>query len=59
LRKMEEFRAKEKEGFNIVGSQDHEVADALTTMKETHPADVIIVDSAGKTTDEGSKNFAW
>ncbi len=56
---MEEFRAKEKEGFNIVGSQDHEVADALTTMKETHPADVIIVDSAGKTTDEGSKNFAW
>lgn len=58
LRKMEEFRAKEKkEGFNIVGSQDHEVADALTTMKETHPADVIIVDSAGKTTDEGIKKL--
>lgn len=58
LRKMEQFRSKEeKEGFTIVGSQDHEVAEELTLMKQKRGTDVVVVDSAGKTTDEGIKKL--
>ncbi|MBT1704998.1 ParA family protein [Chryseosolibacter indicus] len=58
LRKMEQFKSKEEqEGFNIVGSQDHEVAEELTLMKQKRGTDVVVVDSAGKTTDEGIKKL--
>lgn len=58
LRKMEMFKAKQDgESFEIVGSQDHEVASELARIKETSKAKFIIVDSAGKTTDEGIKKL--
>lgn len=58
LRKMELFKAKEsKNGFEILGSQDSSVADELSKIKETREEDIIIVDSAGKTTDEGMKKL--
>jgi chromosome partitioning protein len=58
LRKMEIF--KEKDGkvfFEILGSQDSQVAEELTKIKETKKIDFIVVDSAGKTTDEGIKKL--
>lgn len=58
LRKMELFKAKEsKNGFEILGSQDSTVADELSKIKENRKEDIIIVDSAGKTTDEGMKKL--
>ncbi len=58
LRKMELFKAKEsKNGFEILGSQDNNVAEELSKIKETRKEDIIIVDSAGKTTDEGMKKL--
>ena len=58
LRQMELFKAKEsKNGFEILGSQDSSVADELSKIKETRKEDIIIVDSAGKTTDEGMKKL--
>ena len=58
LRKMEMFKAKqEADSFDILGSRDQEIADELTKIKETSKADYIIVDSAGKTTDEGIKKL--
>ena len=58
LRKMELFKAKEsKNGFEILGSQDSSVAEELAKIKETRKEDIIIVDSAGKTTDEGMKKL--
>ena len=58
LRKMELFKAKEsRNGFEILGSQDSNVADELSIIKETRKEDIIIVDSAGKTTDEGMKKL--
>jgi chromosome partitioning protein len=58
LRKMELFKVKDgKAGFNILGSQDHEVAEELKKLKNTKGTDLIIVDSAGKTTDEGIKKL--
>ncbi len=55
---MELFKAKEsKNGFEILGSQDSSVADELSKIKETRKEDIIIVDSAGKTTDEGMKKL--
>jgi chromosome partitioning protein len=58
LRKMELFKAREsKNGFEILGSQDSSVADELSKIKETRKEDIIIVDSAGKTTDEGMKKL--
>jgi chromosome partitioning protein len=58
LRKMELFKAKEsKNGFEILGSQDSSVADELSKIKETRKEDIIVVDSAGKTTDEGMKKL--
>jgi chromosome partitioning protein len=47
----------ERNGFEILGSQDHVVADELANIKETRKEDIIIVDSAGKTTDEGMKKL--
>jgi chromosome partitioning protein len=58
LRKMEQFKSKDqKKGFDILGSQDHEVADQLNSMKDKRGTDVVVVDSAGKTTDEGIKKL--
>jgi len=58
LRKMEIFKAKEgKSGFEILGSNDGEVADELVKMKNDKKIDFIVVDSAGKTTDEGIKKL--
>lgn len=58
LRKMELFKTNnERNGFEILGSQDHVVADELANIKETRKEDIIIVDSAGKTTDEGMKKL--
>jgi chromosome partitioning protein len=58
LRKMELFKANdERNGFEILGSQDNVVADELVNIKETRKEDIIIVDSAGKTTDEGMKKL--
>jgi chromosome partitioning protein len=58
LRKMEQFKSKlQRNGFDIVGSLDHDVAEELTSMKEKRGTDVFVVDSAGKTTDEGIKRL--
>jgi chromosome partitioning protein len=58
LRKMEQFKSKEgKIAFEIVGSQDSDVAFELAAMKERKGTDVVVVDSAGKTTDEGIKKL--
>ncbi len=58
LRKMELFKTNQtKNGFEILGSQDNNVANELATIKETREEDIIIVDSAGKTTDEGLKKL--
>jgi chromosome partitioning protein len=58
LRKMELFKTKEtKNGFEILGSQDNSVAEELSKIKEARQEDIIVVDSAGKTTDEGMKKL--
>ena len=58
LRKMELFKVKDgKSGFDILGSQDSQVAEELTKLKESKKTDFIVVDSAGKTTDEGIKKL--
>ncbi|HMG93747.1 MAG TPA: ParA family protein [Chryseolinea sp.] len=58
LRKMEIFKSNDgKNGFELLGSQDGQVADELAAMKELRSRDFIIVDSAGKTTDEGIKKL--
>lgn len=62
LRKMEVFKAQNgkqdgRNGFDILGSQDNEVAGELATIRESRKTDVVIVDSAGKTTDEGIKKL--
>src|SRR3954462_7874764 len=58
LRKREAFKPKEqKQSFDIVGSQDDTVADELIRIKEEGKIDYIIVDSAGKTTNEGIKKL--
>jgi len=58
LRKMELFKSKESNnGFEILASQDHRIADELTQIKTNRKEDIIIVDSAGKTTDEGMKKL--
>jgi chromosome partitioning protein len=58
LRKMELFKAGEgKAGFDILGSNDNEVADELLRIKQSKATDIVVVDSAGKTTDEGIKKL--
>lgn len=58
LRKMEQFKSKDQAtGFEILGSDDQRVAAELAAMKDQRKLDVVIVDSAGKTTDEGIKKL--
>lgn len=57
LRKMEAARESGVNIFDIVGSQDNNVADELQAVKTNQRYDYIIVDSAGKTTDEGIKKL--
>lgn len=57
LRKMEAARESGTSSFDIVGSQDNNVADELQSIREKAQYDYIIVDSAGKTTDEGIKKL--
>ena len=58
LRKMELFKVNGSAApFEILGSLDHDVADELIKIKESKRFNFIIVDSAGKTTDEGIKKL--
>lgn len=58
LRKMEVFKSKEDgKSFEILGSQDEQVAAELASIRESKKTDVVVVDSAGKTTDEGIKKL--
>lgn len=58
LRKMEIFKSQgQNKQFELLGSQDDEVADELMKIREKNTFDFIIVDSAGKTTDEGIKKL--
>lgn len=59
LRKMEQMNAEEgiKNSFEILGSEDHQVADELIKIKQNPSIQYIVVDSAGKTTDEGIKKL--
>lgn len=59
LRKMEVYKsgAKENSLFDIIGSNDEQVADEIAQHKQANKLDYIIVDSAGKTTDEGIKKL--
>jgi chromosome partitioning protein len=58
LRKMEQFKSKDNEkAFEILGSQDNLVAQELMDFKNSRKTDVVVVDSAGKTTDEGIKKL--
>ena len=58
LRKMEMLQAAlQGPTFDILGSQDETVADELIKLKQSGSLDYIIVDSAGKTTDEGIKKL--
>lgn len=58
LRKMEMFQSPEKTlPFEIVGSDDTRIADELVVIKKDKRLDIVIVDSAGKTTDEGIKKL--
>jgi chromosome partitioning protein len=58
LRKMEQLRGEAGNGvFEILGSEDHQVADELIKIKQNNSLDFVIIDSAGKTTDEGIKKL--
>ncbi len=58
LRKMEMYKAPEKSHpFEIVGSDDTRIADELVVIKKDKRLDIVIVDSAGKTTDAGIKKL--
>jgi chromosome partitioning protein len=58
LRKMEVFKSQDsKNGFEILGSQDKDVAQELSSIRDSRKTDYVIVDSAGKTTDEGIKKL--
>jgi chromosome partitioning protein len=58
LRKMEVFKSKKQlTPFELLGSQDSTVADELIKLKDNKSIDIIIVDSAAKTTDEGIKKL--
>lgn len=59
LRKMEQMKGETtgKNSFEILGSHDHQVADELIQIKKNSALDYVIVDSAGKTTDEGIKKL--
>ncbi len=58
-RKLELFKRKEKEDnyFPILASEDHRVAEEIAQLKASNSFDIIIVDSAGKTTDTGIREL--
>lgn len=60
LRQMELYKSEGKAQnlFEILGSEDYKIADELNKIKSSNKLDFIIVDSAGKTTDEGIKKLA-
>ena len=59
LRGMELGGAKDKEvPFEIVGSKDQDVAGELSGIRTTNKYDYLIVDCAGKTTDEGIRKLS-
>ena len=60
LRQMELFKLDDPtvELFEILGSEDSKIALELDKIKSSNKLDFIIVDSAGKTTDEGIKKLA-
>lgn len=59
LRKMEVFKSEAKENalFDIKGSNDGTIAEEINQLKTKGGLDFILVDSAGKTTDEGIKKL--
>lgn len=58
LRQLEKLKTEESHSFfEILGSHDNQVADELIRIKQTPNLDFIVVDSAGKTTDEGIKKL--
>jgi len=59
LRKMEVYKSPAKAGaiFEILGSEDAHIAQELKALKQANSLDYVIVDSAGKTTDEGIKKL--
>jgi chromosome partitioning protein len=60
LRKMELFKKKVAEKdipFQILGSTDETIIDELKKYKKGKKYDYILVDSAGKTTDEGIRKL--
>ncbi|MGK7390476.1 MAG: AAA family ATPase [Candidatus Cyclobacteriaceae bacterium M2_1C_046] len=59
LRKMEIYdgMAKKDNIFEIMGSTDDVIASELEEVKNKNNFDYIVVDSAGKTTDEGIKRL--
>lgn len=57
LRKMELFKQKLEEPFPLLGSSDETVADELIAIKEGRQHQFVVVDSAGKTTNEGIKKL--
>ena len=59
LRKMEMYKtgAKSDAVFKIIGSEDKTVVGDIDTLKKQKP-DFILVDSAGKTTDEHIKKLS-
>jgi len=60
LRKMEVFKtgAKEDTLFEILGSNDQKIVEELPKIRQNNKLDYIIVDSAGKTTDDSIKKLA-
>jgi chromosome partitioning protein len=60
LRKMELMKdggSGSNNTFEILGSNDEQVADELMKIKQNPGLQYIVVDSAGKTTDEGIKKL--
>jgi len=59
LRKMEVYKTETSPNklFEIIGSNDESVAEEITELKSKGELDFLIVDSAGKTTDEGIKKL--
>ncbi|MDX1628980.1 MAG: ParA family protein [Fulvivirga sp.] len=59
LRKMEVYKSDDDQvdTFEITGSNDDTIAEEINHMKKEGHYDYVIVDSAGKTTDEGIKKL--
>lgn len=58
LRSMELFSSREETApFEILGSRDDELAGELARIRATKKLNYLIVDCAGKTTDEGIKKL--